>query len=125
MEGTFDREVLNVSLRSIGACLIFPIFDNLVSLKRLSIERNGLKVSPLGHHHDGTDNALFLALDYCEEERYLASKPPLNEFSRTALHGSTPNFEFVSRDLSSCPLAQKFQSTSHPKSARQKAVVKL
>ena len=46
-QGTFDTTVLNVILGSFGA---FPIFDNLVSRKRLVVERNRVKFGLRGEY---------------------------------------------------------------------------
>ena len=43
--GTFDSYVIKFSLLSFGA---FPIFDNLVTPKRLVVEPNGLNFGPRG-----------------------------------------------------------------------------
>ncbi len=44
-QGTLDTSVLKVILGSFGA---FPIFDKPVSLKRLVVERHGVKFGPRG-----------------------------------------------------------------------------
>ncbi len=44
IQGTFDCQLFKFSLGSFGA---FPIFDDLVSRKRLVVEQNGPKFGPL------------------------------------------------------------------------------
>ncbi len=41
--------MFKVILRSIGACPIFLVFDNLVSQKGLAVERNGVKFETPGY----------------------------------------------------------------------------
>ena len=59
IQGTFDCQVFKFSLGSFGA---FPFFDDLVSRKRLLVERNGPNFGPLGGGEVFSDYTVLLTV---------------------------------------------------------------